>query len=218
MKEVELFIKIRGIIMTNQELIKLYLAEEISTVRNLNIYDIEMIYNVLNNCLRHNKRVFIFGNGGSGSTASHMTNDFNKAIFAKMDNTFNFICLNDNIATILAVSNDIGFEEVFRYQLVGNLKKDDVVIAISGSGNSKNIINAVNYAKSIGTPVIGFTGYDGGLLKKKADFSLNTNVHNMQITEDIHLMFDHLLISMFYKNYGERKYKTKKLERNNKYE
>ena len=82
-----------------------------------------------------------------------------------------------------------------------------MVIAISGSGNSNNIISAVKYAKENGAIIIGFTGYDGGKLKKLADYSINANIDNMEISEDIHMCLDHLLISYFYNKYGRRKYK-----------
>ena len=100
---------------------------------------------------------------------------------------------------MLAIANDIGYEEVFRFQLRGNLEPNDVLVAISGSGNSKNVINAVEYAKSQGCKVIGITGYTGGKLKELCDISLHAPVMSMQVTEDIHMIFDHLMMSMFYK-------------------
>ena len=107
--------------------------------------------------------------------------------------------MNDNIATVMAIANDIGYEEVFRFQLQGNLEPGDILIAISGSGNSENIINAVEYAKQQGNQVIGLTGFDGGRLKKLSDISLHVPVMSMQVTEDIHMIFDHLMMSVFYK-------------------
>ena len=99
----------------------------------------------------------------------------------------------------MAIANDIGYEEVFRFQLRGNLEPNDILVAISGSGNSKNVINAVEYAKEQGNKIIGLTGYSGGKLKKLADISLHVPVNSMQVTEDIHMVFDHLMMSMFYK-------------------
>ena len=188
-----------------------YISTEIHTISNLDINKINSLYQILDDCLNNNKKVYIFGNGGSASTASHMANDFNKAIFNNNEHLFNFICLNDNIPTLLAIANDETYDEVFRYQLQGRITKNDVVIAISGSGNSKNIINACTYAKDIGTTIIGFTGYDGGKLKQISNLSIDTNINNMQITEDIHLLIEHLLISIFYQNYGQKEYKKKTL-------
>ena len=112
---------------------------------------------------------------------------------------FRFICLNDNVPTVMAIANDIGFEEVFRFQLRGKLHPGDVVIAISGSGNSANVLNAVDYAHEAGCKVIGLTGFHGGKLMEKCDVSLHAPVQSMQVTEDIHMIFDHLMMSVFYK-------------------
>lgn len=189
------------------ELITEYINKETMVLKSLNVDKLSIIINLLLDALENEKRIFVFGNGGSGSTASHIYNDFNKAIFKNTDKRFKVVCLNDNIPIVLAIANDEGYEEVFRYQLKNAcLKKDEIIIALSGSGNSKNIINAINYAKSVGTIVIGFTGYDGGELKKISDYSIDTNICNMQITEDIHLMLEHLIISTFYNLLGKREY------------
>ena len=100
----------------------------------------------------------------------------------------------------MAVANDIGFEEVFRFQLQGHIKPGDIVMAISGSGNSQNVLNAVEYAKKQGNKVIGITGFQGGKLKNLSDISLHVPINSMQITEDIHMVFDHLMMSIFYRS------------------
>ena len=112
---------------------------------------------------------------------------------------FRFACLNDNVPTVMAIANDIGFDEVFRFQLQGKVQADDVIIAISGSGNSRNVLNAVEYAKTQGGQVIGLTGFDGGKLRALSDISLHVPVKSMQVTEDVHMIFDHLMMSVFYK-------------------
>ena len=192
--------------MINKEKIINYLNLERETIKNLDIEKINAVFNILDDCLKEGKNVYVFGNGGSGSTASHMTNDFNKAIFNDTDNVFNFKCLNDNIPTMLAIANDTDYSEIFRYQLINHISENDVIIAFSGSGNSKNIIKAVTYAKECKATIIGFTGYDGGKLKCLSDISIDSNIFNMEITEDIHLIIEHLLISMFYDVYGKKDY------------
>ena len=142
--------------------------------------------------------IYIFGNGGSSATASHYQNDFNKGLSETLEKKFRFYCLNDNVATLMAIANDIGFEEVFRYQLTGRIAEGDIIIAISGSGNSENIINAVEYAKSQGNKIIGLTGYQGGKLRELSDVSLHADVNSMQVTEDIHMILDHMIMSIFY--------------------
>ena len=180
-------------------LIRDYLDHEIKTIKALDVEAINSALNMLEGAFERGSTVYIFGNGGSSATASHYQNDFNKGVSEHTEKKFNFLCLNDNVATVMAVANDIGFEEVFRFQLRGHLKPGDIVIAISGSGNSKNVINAVEYAKEQGNAVIGITGYNGGKLKPMSDVSLHAPVDSMQITEDVHMIFDHLMMSVFYK-------------------
>lgn len=185
--------------MIYEELIRNYINEEKKVLDSLDINSIDKSISILKDALEHEKNIYIFGNGGSAATASHFENDFNKGISEYTDKKFKFRCLNDNIPTLMAIANDIGYEEVFRFQLKGRLKKEDIVMAISGSGNSQNIINAVEYAKEIGATVIGITGYNGGKLQEMSDISLHAPVSSMQITEDIHMFFDHMIMSILYK-------------------
>ncbi len=177
-----------------------YIACEIETLQNLDVEAINAALNLLDETRLNKKRVYVFGNGGSAATASHMQNDFNKGVSEWIETKFRFQCLNDNIATLMAVANDIGYDDVFCFPLDGQLEPGDVIIAISGSGNSKNVIKAVEYAKAQGNLVIGLTGYNGGKLKELCDISLHAPVNSMQVTEDIHMIFDHLMMSMFYKH------------------
>lgn len=177
-----------------------YLEQEAAVLRALDVEAINQALNLLLESFENGNTVFVFGNGGSSSTASHFQNDFNKGVSEHTEKKFNFLCLNDNVATVMAVANDIGFEEVFRFQLTGHMRPGDVVMAISGSGNSKNVLNAVEYAKEQGCKVIGLTGFDGGKLKGLSDVSLHAPVNSMQITEDIHMVFDHLMMSVFYRD------------------
>lgn len=179
--------------------IKEYINNEIEILKNLDIKEIDKALKLLKETLYNEGIIYIIGNGGSSATASHFQNDFNKGISEYTEKKFKFQCLNDNIPTLMAIANDIGFEEVFRFQLKGKLQENDILIAISGSGNSKNIINAVTYAKECGNKIIGLTGYNGGKLKELSDISLHVPINSMQITEDIHMIFDHLMMSIFYK-------------------
>ena len=183
-----------------REQIKSYLAYEKATLAALDIESINQALNVLEGAYERGSTVYIFGNGGSSATASHYQNDFNKGVSETLEKKFDFRCLNDNIATVMAVANDIGFEEVFRYQLRGHLKAGDVVMAISGSGNSANVVLAAEYAKEQGNEVIGITGYNGGKLRKLCDVSLHAPINSMQVTEDIHMIFDHLMMSVMCKS------------------
>ena len=180
--------------------IREYITCEIETLQKLDVEAINGALNLLLEAYHNRNWVYIFGNGGSSSTSSHFENDFNKGVSETITPKFRFRCLNDNMATIMAIANDMSFEEVFRYQLTDRIEPGDLVIAISGSGNSKNVLHAVEYAQSRGNKVIGITGFDGGKLKEICDLSLHAPVNSMQITEDIHMIFDHLMMSMFYKH------------------
>lgn len=179
--------------------IRQYIEDEISVLQKLDVQMIGKVIALLEETLQREGTVYIFGNGGSAATASHFQNDFNKGVSEHMEKKFRFQCLNDNIATLMAVANDIGYEEVFRFQLRGRLRQGDVCVAISGSGNSPNVINAVEYAREQGCKVVGLTGFNGGRLRELCDLSLHVPVNSMQITEDVHMIFDHLIMSVFYR-------------------
>lgn len=182
-----------------REMIRAYIAREIEVLKALDVDAIDQALGLLEQAFEQEKTIYIFGNGGSAATASHFQNDFNKGISEYTAKKFRFYCLNDNIATLMAIANDIGYESVFRFQLEGRLCPGDVIVAISGSGNSENVLQAVEYAKEQGNSVIGLTGFSGGKLRAMADCSLHAPINSMQITEDIHMIFDHLMMSIFYK-------------------
>jgi D-sedoheptulose 7-phosphate isomerase len=161
--------------------------------------DKEQINTVINKLLQVRERggmIYIFGNGGSASTASHFVNDFNKGVSEDLEKRFKFICLNDNISTVLAVANDISYDEVFRFQLKNYLESRDIVIGISGSGNSKNIVNAIEYAKSKNVETISLVGYNGGILKEISDYVIHVPINDMQKVEDLHMVLDHLMMKI----------------------
>jgi D-sedoheptulose 7-phosphate isomerase len=176
-----------------------YIEAEIEVLRALDVNALNDALNLLEKALESENTVYIMGNGGSAATASHFQNDFNKGVSEYTEKKFRFLCLNDNVPTVMAIANDIGYEEIFRFQLRGRLRPGDVVICISGSGNSKNVLNAAEYAKEHGNTVVGITGFTGGKLREIADCSLHVPVNSMQITEDIHMVFDHLMMSIFYR-------------------
>ncbi len=140
--------------------------------------------------------VYFIGNGGSAATASHFANDI--AIGTRsLDNPFRVISLCDNQAVITAIANDDGYENIFSRQLGVLLKKDDVVVAISASGNSKNLLMAIETARQKGAITVGLTAFDGGMLKKMVDVSVHvpTNKGEYGPAEDGHMVLDHLVSS-----------------------
>lgn len=184
--------------MNFKKAIKEYYDREIRVIQDLDLDEINEAMNAIYKAYKNEGTIYVCGNGGSAATASHMQNDFNKGISEYVEKKFNFYCLNDNVATVMAVANDIGYEEIFRFQLRNKIKKNDLFIGISGSGNSKNVLNAAEYAKEQGIPVIGITGYGGGKLKELADYRMHANENDMQIAEDVHMTFDHMMMKILY--------------------
>ena len=140
--------------------------------------------------------IYTFGNGGSGSSASHVVCDINKGASYGKPKRFKMVCLNDNIATILAYANDVAYSEVFVEQLKNFLQPGDLVIGISGSGNSPNVLKAIEYANQNGGKTFGFCGFGGGKLAGLAQNSLVVHSNDMQKVEDLHMMVFHMAMQV----------------------
>lgn len=141
----------------------------------------------------NSKTVFIFGNGGSGMTASHIAGDYIKGVSFRLEKKFKMICLNDNYTALTAFANDVNYDYVFVEPLKNFLETGDVVIGLSGSGNSKNVVLALEYARSKHAVVVGFSGYNGGKVKELSDLSVHVDVQSMEISEDIHMAALHII-------------------------
>lgn len=184
--------------MTNNNLnnidnINLTIASLQNAISQVNKNEIKAFIDLMIEKYEKNAKIYIFGNGGSAASASHFVCDINKGVSFNFKKRFKCICLNDNVPTMLAYANDVNYESVFEEQLKTYLTKDDMVIAVSGSGNSKNIIKAIEYANSISATTVGFTGFDGGKLKEISQYSVNANCNDMQISEDIHhIVLNHI--------------------------
>ena len=145
--------------------------------------------------------VFIFGNGGSGTTASHMAEDLGKSTLPEADlqdsskKRLKVLSLTDNAGWIMAVGNDLGYDQIFVQQLMNYASPGDLVIAISGSGNSPNVLNAVEWANQQGLKTFGLTGYDGGQLKEKQHEGLHVALDDMGMVESIHLALFHWVLN-----------------------
>jgi D-sedoheptulose 7-phosphate isomerase len=143
--------------------------------------------------------IFVMGNGGSGSTASHFACDINKGCCSDLDKKFRMICLNDNMPTMLAVANDICYEAVFEEQMKNFFSPGDLVIGISGSGNSENVLRAIRYANENGGRTIGFSGFSGGKLSQIAEVPFVARVDDMQKVEDLHMIVVHMIMQSVYR-------------------
>ncbi|WP_430409973.1 D-sedoheptulose-7-phosphate isomerase [Kordia sp.] len=165
-----------------------YFSDLKDTISKIDTDNLMIIKDSILKCYQRNGMVYIFGNGGSGATASHVAGDYLKTVKG-----LRIVCLNDNTTVLSAIANDLHYEEIFREQLKNMLQEQDVIIGVSGSGNSKNIINAISYANSKNIETIGFCGFDGGELKKIATKHMHVPIHDMEITEDVHLSCFHAI-------------------------
>ncbi len=175
------------------QIIQDYIGELKSTLDGLSISVIERVIDVLHAARLKNRQVFIMGNGGSASTASHFVCDLGKNTRVQGVPNFRVIGLTDNMALFSALANDEGYENVFAQQLASHIQPDDVVIGISTSGNSPNVVNAILLANSVPARTIGFTGFDSGRLGTLVDINLHVPSHSIEHVEDIHLMLEHLI-------------------------
>ncbi len=173
-----------------KEIEEMEIHNYLSTVNNaLGSLDrgiISKFVDVLLEAYGREKTIYIFGNGGSAATASHFCGDLVKGVSYGLEKRFKAVCLNDNTPAIMAIANDISYDDIFVEQLKNFLNKDDVVIGISGSGNSKNIVKALEYAQSAGAKTIAICGYKGGKIKEIADLSIHAEINDMEISEDVH--------------------------------
>ena len=170
-----------------------YIDELKVTLDQLSEEVIEEVLEVLHDARLDNRQVFILGNGGSASTASHFVCDLGKNTRVQGTPNFRVMGLTDNMALFSALANDEGYENVFSQQLGNYLQPDDVVIGISTSGNSPNVVNAIQFANSFGAKTIGFTGFTSGMLGSMVDIDLHVPSHSIEHVEDIHLVLEHLI-------------------------
>ena len=157
-----------------------------------NIKNLEKSCKEILKIIKNNKTIYVCGNGGSAAIANHYVVDFLK--FFK-DNTKlkpKILSLSNNIETITAISNDINYKDIFSYQLDNYYNKGDLLIVVSSSGKSKNIVELIKFAKKKKIKTIGFSGFNGGYLKKNCNISIHINAKNYGISEDAHHILMHL--------------------------
>ena len=183
--------------------IRLYVEELKITLDRLPWEAIREVIYVLHDARMNDRQVFILGNGGSAATASHFACDLGKSTVAPDQPRFRAIALTDNMPIFSAYANDVGYEHVFAEQLASLVRAGDVVIGISGSGNSANVLKAIELARSVRATTIGFVGFDGGSLKEMVDLCIHVPSDCMEQVEDIHLMLEHLICSCLRKAIGQ---------------
>lgn len=175
-----------------------YQKEFLSVFAKIGELKIQRVVDAIVTAQQNRKTVYVFGNGGSGSNASHFVQDLLKCPikdFSSAEGRFKAICLNDNVPVIMAYANDLSYEEIFKQQLMNFCEKGDLVIGVSGSGKSKNVFKAVEYANSIGVETFAIVGFTGGELLNTAKNVLHVPTENMQIYEDMTMCILHSIIS-----------------------
>ncbi len=179
-----------------------YIKREKRVLDALDLENVSHVMNFLVDKAREGARFFVCGNGGSSATASHFVCDFSKGIQEATSIPFKMMCLSDNTPMATAISNDIDYDHIFSCQLKLLAESGDVLILISGSGNSRNVCLASEEAKALGVFTVALTGYDGGKLGQMVDYHLHVPVDDMQIAEDIHMVLDHMMMSVLCKEHG----------------
>ena len=184
----------RGAGMTSEFTVQGYFEAQQRLMSQIDLGAIERAIDLIRNVGDSGKKVITCGNGGSASTASHYITDWNKMINIHTSKQFHGYSLCDNLGLITAFGNDLSYDEIFSGQLRSILSEGDLLIAISGSGNSPNVIRAVEYANHVGAITLAIVGYDGGKLMPIAKHHLHVPSFDMQLCEDFHFIFGHMVM------------------------
>ncbi|MGI8978627.1 MAG: SIS domain-containing protein [Pirellulaceae bacterium] len=190
-----------------------YLQRLNTEVSRLRQPDIQRMADLIYGAWQNDKFVYIIGNGGSGTTASHMAEDLGKSTLRSEDlrdeskKRLKVLSLTDNLGWIMAVGNDLAYDQIFVQQLMNYGRPGDVLLAISGSGNSPSILNSVDWANRHGLITFGLTGYNGGKLKNMQQHGIHVDLDDMGMVESIHLcLFHWVLNDVFARINGEGRY------------
>lgn len=182
-----------------------YFEELQRVVTGLSYDGIDQIASALYKAYESERIVYTFGNGGSASLASHFACDLGKGTaYCNGGKRFRALALTDNLPSITAWANDSSYEDIFSEQLRNFVHPQDVAFAISGSGNSKNVLNALEVAREAGAATVGISGFEGGRMKSLCDICVVVPSNNMQIIEDMHLAMAHSIFRIVYSRMSRR--------------
>ena len=170
-----------------------YRTDLIATLQSMELDKVDRLIELFKEARAAGRHIFVCGNGGSASTASHFACDIVKGASYQRDQRFRIMALTDSLPTMTAYSNDVGYDCVFVEQLKNFAEPGDLLMAISGSGNSPNVVRAVEYANSIGCKTVGLTGRDGGKLAAVANLNIHVPVPHMGRIEDAHMIVCHMV-------------------------
>jgi D-sedoheptulose 7-phosphate isomerase len=172
-----------------------YFADVVDTIANLPLTPIDEIVSTLIDAYESSRRIYLFGNGGSAALASHFACDLGKGAAMGLEKRFQVLAFTDNVPLMTAWANDARYDDIFAEQLINFVRPDDIAFAISGSGNSPNVLKALRVAREAGAFTVGLTGFEGGAMKDLCDLCLVIPSDNMQIIEDLHLSVTHAVFS-----------------------
>jgi D-sedoheptulose 7-phosphate isomerase len=174
-----------------------YLQRLRATIERMPLDRIERVGEILFRAYEHNKQVFVIGNGGSAATASHMACDLGKNTIGPNQRRFRILSLTDNTPLLTALANDVGYEHVFAEQLVNLISPGDVLIVLTGSGRSPNVLAAMRKARESAATVIALLGFDGGPAQELADELIIVPTEDYGLIEDLHMVLNHVLVGYF---------------------
>jgi len=180
-----------------------YLGKLRAAIESLDPSAVERLARLFLEAYQQQRTIFVMGNGGSASTASHWACDLNKGACFHLKRKFRVTALTDNLPTILALANDVDYQCVFVEQLRNFCRPGDLVVGLSASGNSANVVRAIEFANQHDCTTAGLCGFDGGKLKGLVHCCVHVPVHDMQIVEDVHLVVGHLLMRLLGAALGE---------------
>ena len=184
---------------------KQYFEELQRVVAAISHESIDQMADALVRAYEAGRVVYTFGNGGSAALASHLACDLGKGTaYCNGGKRFRVLALTDNVPTLTAWANDSGYEDVFSEQLRNFVQPEDVAFAISGSGNSKNVLNALHVARQAGATTLGISGFQGGQMKSLCDICMVVPSNNLQIVEDMHLATAHSIFRIVYSRMSRR--------------
>lgn len=195
MNNVENFYKTKK---TDKEFVGNYFAYLQQILSQINTDDVVKVIEAIKKARSTDNMIYFIGNGGSAATASHFANDLSIGTRSTAK-PFRVMSLTDNVAVLTAIGNDFGYEEIFTKQLQAYLKTGDIVVAISASGNSPNVVKGLEYANKMGATTISLTGFDGGKIKEIAHINLHVPSVKGEYgpVEDLHMVFDHVIGAYF---------------------
>ena len=184
--------------------IKSYIDKISFSILASNFKNLDKAANAIISTIKNNNNIYVCGNGGSAAIANHYVVDFLKFFRENSSYKPKIYSLSNSIEAITAISNDISYDKIFSYQAENLCKKNDLIIIISSSGNSKNVIELINFAKSKKIKTIGFSGFRGGYLKKNSNISIHINAENYGISEDSHHILMHGILQYLVKYFGKK--------------